>query len=44
MERDDDQLRRVPCRITVILKEMAEVGSAVVYKTVRRNVSAINFG
>jgi hypothetical protein len=29
---------------TVILKQMAEVGSAVVYKTARRNVSAINFG
>ncbi len=38
------QLCRVPCRRTVILKQMAEVGSAVVYKTARRNVSAINFG
>jgi hypothetical protein len=44
MECDDDQLRRVPCRRTVILKQMAEVGSAVVYKTARRNVSDINFG
>lgn len=44
MEHDDDQLRRVQCRRTVILKQMAEVGSAVVYKTARRNVSAINFG
>jgi len=33
-----------PCRRTVILKQMAEVGNAVVYKTARRNVSAINFG
>ncbi len=44
MEHDDDQLHRVPCRRTGILKQMAEVGSAVVYKTARRNVSAINFG
>jgi hypothetical protein len=44
MERDDDQLCRVPCRTTVILKQMAEVGSAVVYKTAGRNVNAINFG
>jgi hypothetical protein len=44
MEHDDDQLPRVPCRRTVILKQIAEVGSAVVYKTARRNVIAINFG
>jgi hypothetical protein len=39
-----DGTETVQCRRTVILKQMAEVGSAVVYKTARRNLNAINFG